>query len=81
MRRRQLLLGAVVLALPGLAVAGLPLLIPRHGPGITRDNYERIREGMTLSEVESLMGEPSIGSLGTAHRHRPSTPGPALKAG
>jgi hypothetical protein len=59
MRRRRLLLGAVVLALLGVAGALLPLMLPRRGAGITRANYEQIREGMTLDEVEAILGDPA----------------------
>jgi hypothetical protein len=55
MRRRRLLLEAgalALLALTGLAV--LRRLPPR--PGITRANYERLREGMTVQQVEGILG-------------------------
>jgi hypothetical protein len=57
MRRRQLLAGTCGLLLLGL-LAGLcvwSLALPR--PGITRENYERIREGMTIEEVEAVLGK------------------------
>jgi hypothetical protein len=56
LRRRRLPLvglGAVALLAGGLfAWLGLPR------PGVTRANYERIQEGMTLPEVESILGGP-----------------------
>jgi hypothetical protein len=55
MRRRTLL---VVLA--GLAVvvaAGVVMLWPRPiKPGLTQDNFDRIRVGMTRPEVEAILG-------------------------
>jgi hypothetical protein len=57
MRRRPLLLGAGLLALVGVAGASyLWATYPRSG--VTRGNFERIHDGMTLSEVEALLGEP-----------------------
>jgi len=55
MRRRTLL---VVLA--GLAVvvaAGVVVLWPRP-ERITRENFERIKEGMSQAEVEEILGPP-----------------------
>jgi hypothetical protein len=59
MRRRTLL---VVLA--GLAVmvaAGLVVLWPRPDR-VTRENYDRIIQGMTLAVVQSMMGEAARGA-------------------
>ena len=52
---RRRLLGA--LALVGLA-AGLVVWLMPPRPGITRDNYERLRAAMTLAEVEAVLGGP-----------------------
>ena len=55
MRRRRLLLGSGMVGL--LCVPWLIVIWdapPR--PGITRRNYERIREGMTFAEVEAILG-------------------------
>jgi hypothetical protein len=58
MRRRRLLLvvGAVVL----LGVAGFVLLVwlTKPTPGVTWDNFRRLREGMSPKDVEALLGEP-----------------------
>ncbi len=45
----------------GVGLAVLPILARALSlrPGITRANYERIREGMTLQQVEGLLGGPS----------------------
>jgi hypothetical protein len=59
MKKRRVLLGALSLTLLVL-VAGLTwLLLPRAGDDITAENYERIREGMTEAEVESVFGCPA----------------------
>ena len=44
--------GAVLAALPIVWLAFV------FRPGITQANYERIREGMTLQEVQKLLGGP-----------------------
>jgi hypothetical protein len=58
-RRRRLLLVALVAA--GLAAAFFWLQLPR--PGVTRANFERLEEGMTLEEVETILGRPGVGYL------------------
>jgi hypothetical protein len=59
-RRRRLL----YLALAGLAVVavGMIVLWPSGpaAPGLTRANYNRIREGMPRAEVEQLLGPPKV---------------------
>ena len=57
-RRRFLLVGAGVLALLGVAGFLVVWAVLRSGDRITEGNYERIREGMTLAEVEALLGGP-----------------------
>jgi hypothetical protein len=60
MRRRALLW------LAGLAlVAGALLLTDRllWRPGLTEDNVRRIRVGMTLAEVEALLGGPAAETI------------------
>jgi len=62
MRRRTLLV-----ALAGLAVVvavGVVVLWPR-ADRITRENFERIREGMSRAEVEAILGPP--GDYRTGH--------------
>jgi hypothetical protein len=56
MRRRRLLLGLGLLALLGLAGGLFAFLYP--WPGVTGANFERIQEGMTLAEVEKILGGP-----------------------
>jgi hypothetical protein len=63
MRKRK-----VLVALAGLAVvaaAGV-VLWPRSQPSsrITRENFERIKEGMSRAEVETILGPPGDYSSG-----------------
>jgi hypothetical protein len=54
-RRRVLFFGAGVLATAGV-LGAYGMMRPR--PGVTRANCERIRDGMTLRQVEDLLGGP-----------------------
>jgi hypothetical protein len=58
MRKRRRMLGlAAVAAVAGLmAFAGWRALTPPHQ--INRASFEQIREGMTLAEVEGILGVP-----------------------
>jgi hypothetical protein len=49
-----------------IAITAEPALAPDRGgitliwqPGLTEDNVRRIRPGMTLAEVEALLGGPA----------------------
>jgi hypothetical protein len=42
-------------------------LTPHPGDGITRSNYERLKEGMTLAEVEAVLGVPEGNYSGNAY--------------
>jgi hypothetical protein len=57
MRRRRLLLGAGVLALVMTAL-GAFLWFATPTPGVTRDNFRRLKLGMTEPEAERLLGGP-----------------------
>ncbi len=56
MRRKWLLLGASVAA--GAVALGLltVVVLTSPGPGVTRENYGCISYGMTLAEVQRLLG-------------------------
>jgi hypothetical protein len=55
-RRRILLSVAAVAACLGLAWAVVAMLSPRLG--VTQANFNRIEFGMTLAEVEAILGKP-----------------------
>jgi len=55
-KRMRWLLGLTLLAVAGTAVFAY-LLHPRSA--INRENFEKIREGMTLAEVEAILGGPA----------------------
>jgi hypothetical protein len=56
MRRKRLLLWAFV-AVGAMALGLLTVVVlPSPRPGVTRENYRRITYGMTLAEVEGLLG-------------------------
>jgi hypothetical protein len=50
----------MLLLLLGVA-GGVLIWLTYPKPGVTRANYMRIREGMTLREVEALLGGPATG--------------------
>jgi hypothetical protein len=55
MRRRRLLLVVGLLVAATLGI-GLYLWITTPRPGVTRENFRRLRVGMTLQEAEEIMG-------------------------
>ena len=64
MRRRKLL---IVLVLAGLTVvvvmAGAVVLWPQPPSRITRENFDRIKEGMSRAEVEAILGSQNGGVI------------------
>ena len=56
-RRRRILLSAAVLAASVCIALGVLSLLPPR-PGVTKANFDRIEVGMTLAEVEAILGEP-----------------------
>jgi hypothetical protein len=56
MRRRTLL--AALAGLAVLVAAGVVVLWPRSSSRITRENFDRIKVGMSLAEVETILGAP-----------------------
>lgn len=67
-----------LLAVAGLAVGGFLVwcLVP-PAPGVTVDNYHRLRPGMTEVEVERILGEP--GNDDVLHREFPGEPVKGVK--
>ncbi len=58
MSRRMYVLG-VALTLVALALAVTDWALSLQ-PGVTERNVNRVREGMSVSEVEALMGKPHV---------------------
>lgn len=56
MPRRRL---ALLLALSLLAASTLALLLPVQGSRVTQANLEKIQVGMTMDEVQAILGRPS----------------------
>jgi hypothetical protein len=79
LRTRRLLLGAGALALLAVVAMWTWLLVqPR--PGITWAKYKRIRVGMTLAEVEAILGRPADETVRVA-LEPPVPPGRAWEGG
>src|SRR6478672_5473602 len=55
MTRKRVLSAVVIVALVAAGVVSNQFLV-RPDPGMTKDNFDRIRHGMTSAEVESLLG-------------------------
>jgi len=53
-KRRSLISAAVLAACVCIALGVLAMMPPR--PGVTKANFDRIKEGMTLEEVTSIFG-------------------------
>jgi hypothetical protein len=56
-KTRWLLLGSLLACIVGLVLVVLALLPPR--PGVTKENFDRIHNGMTRAEVEAIFGDES----------------------
>jgi hypothetical protein len=54
--RRRLLVFGLLATVTGLSVGGSWLLWLRPTTAITRENAAKIKEGMTLAEVEAILG-------------------------
>ena len=75
MRRRKVLvvLAGLAVALAGLAVgvtAGAFMLWPRPSR-VTRENFERIKKGMSRAEVEAILGPPGDSTTGPLYSASP----------
>ena len=58
MRRRRLLFGVGALALLGVGFALLTWL-STPTPGVTWENFRHLRRGMSVGDVEAVLGEPN----------------------
>jgi hypothetical protein len=59
-RKRCLIVAGLLVALicAGSTVTLLIPSMPSNQPGVTKANFDRIEEGMTLQEVEQIFGRP-----------------------
>jgi hypothetical protein len=55
-RKRRYLIVAGILAGCVCAALGVVAMLPPQ-PGVTKANFDRVEEGMTLAEVEAILGE------------------------
>jgi hypothetical protein len=62
-RRRKLLVALACLAV--VVGAGVVVLWPRSSSRITRENFARIKEGMSRGQVEAILGAPGDYRTGT----------------
>jgi hypothetical protein len=60
-KKRMALLA--VLPLTIAVILGLLAMMPPR-PGVTKANFDRIRVGMTLAEVEAILGQSDLGEWG-----------------
>ena len=56
MRKRLLLAAGTMAGLVGVALVGVSML--PSGPGVTKANFDLIKDGMTSEEVEAVFGRP-----------------------
>lgn len=54
---RWLLFGLLLACTIGVALVVLPML--PSGPGVTKENFDCIEDGMTRAEVEAILGGPA----------------------
>jgi hypothetical protein len=54
-KTRWLLLGLLLASIVGVVLVVLALLPPR--PGVTKENFDRIQNGMTRAEVAEILGD------------------------
>ena len=62
MRKRLLLAAGTMAGLVGVVLVVLTMLPPNTG--VTKANFDRIKDGMTMNEVELIFGEESKWSTG-----------------
>jgi hypothetical protein len=56
MKKRLLAIATILTAVVGAIVLTLALLPPK--PGVTKANFDRVANGMSVEEVESVFGDP-----------------------
>lgn len=65
-KKSPFLIAAALVLLAGILYA---LNLSNDGPGVTKANFDRVEEGMTLEEVEAIFGKSGfcLGGGGTLH--------------
>lgn len=61
MKKRHLITAGVMAACVGLVLGVLAMLPP--SPGVTKANFDRIEIGMTMTEVEAILGSHCVGPV------------------
>src|SRR5438045_683724 len=68
MRKRYFIVAALFASLASVGfVAALLMSNGPGGPGVTKANFDRIEEGMTLQAVEQILGRPGQYTWGGYH--------------
>ena len=70
-KKRLILIAALPLVIVAVTLGVLAMLPP--GPGVTKANFDRIEKGMTLAQVELLLGGTGLPFHGFAHHNPPRT--------
>lgn len=47
------------------AMIGILALLAGCGSSVTRDNFDKIKDGMTVAEVEAILGKPTSTGAGS----------------
>lgn len=63
-RKRLWLAAAAILVLEGIVASGLLVCVGQYAQGVSRANFERIEQGMTREEVETILAKSTRGFLG-----------------
>jgi len=63
MRKRYFIVAALLASLGSVGFVAATLLMS-NGPGVTKANFDRIEEEMTLQEVEQILGRPGTYTWG-----------------
>src|SRR5438552_2519853 len=67
MRKRYLVVAGLFASLA--SVVFVAALLMSGGPGVTKADFDRIEEGMTLQEVEQILGKPGTYTWGGFYWH------------
>jgi hypothetical protein len=67
MTRRRWIVAVLLAACAALVVVVLVILLFASGGSVTQANFDRIEIGMTLNEVEAILGGRAERSVGSKH--------------